>query len=106
MNFSPDPESKVHEEAEMTAETNGQANIPAAEGYRALRAEMREVGQRVGALEQRMASVEATLQHVATKADLYELKSNVLQALNAQTWKMMGFGITIVAAVFGLARYL
>ena len=57
------------------------------------------VEQRLGAVEQRLSSVEATLQHVATKADLH-------QALNAQTWKMAGFGVTMMAATFALARYL
>jgi archaellum component FlaC len=57
------------------------------------------VEHRLGAMEQRIASVEATLQHVATKADLH-------QALNAQTWKMAGFGATMLAATFALARYL
>ena len=57
------------------------------------------VEQRLGAVEQRLSSVEATLQHVATKADLH-------QALNTQTWKMLGFGVTMIAATFALARYL
>lgn len=57
------------------------------------------VEQRLGAVEQRLSSVEATLQHCATKADLH-------QALNAQTWKMAGFGVTMMAATFALARYL
>jgi len=57
------------------------------------------VERRLGAVEQRVASVEATLQHVATKADLH-------QALNTQTWKMAGFGATMLAATFALARYL
>lgn len=90
----------------MAIENNGLANTPAANEYTVLRAEMRDVAQRVGALEQRTASVEATLQHTATKADVHAATNSVLQTLNAQTWKMMGFGITIVVAVFGVARYL
>lgn len=57
------------------------------------------VETRLGGVEQRVASVESTLQFVATKADLH-------QALNLQTWKIVGFGVTIVAAAFVLARYL
>lgn len=57
------------------------------------------VETRLGGVEQRVASVESTLQFVATKADLH-------QALNVQTWKIVGFGVTIVAAAFVLARYL
>lgn len=71
-----------------------------------LRAEVREVSrrvgvleQRVGAVEQRLGAVEATLQHVVTKGDLY-------QALNAQTWKMAGFGLTMIALTFAITRYL
>lgn len=71
-----------------------------------LRAEVREVSrcvgaleQRVGAVEQRLGAVEATLQHVVTKGDLY-------QALNAQTWKMAGFGLTMIALIFAITRYL
>ena len=71
-----------------------------------LRAEVREVSrrvgvleQRVGAVEQRLGAVEATLQHVVTKGDLY-------QALNAQTWKMAGFGLTMIAFTFAITRYL
>lgn len=95
-------------------------NIKGPEQDDDLRAEVREVSQRMGivehrldgvehrldavehrlgAVEQRLSSVEATLQHVATKADLH-------QALNAQTWKMAGFGVTMLAATFALARYL
>lgn len=57
------------------------------------------VEQRLGAVEHRLTAVETTLQHVATRADLH-------QALNAQTWKMIGFGVTMIAATFALARYL
>jgi hypothetical protein len=78
-----------------------------------LRAEVREVShrvgfveqrlgaveQRLGAVEQRLGAVEATLQHVVTKGDLY-------QALNAQTWKMAGFGLTMIALTFAMTRYL
>lgn len=71
-----------------------------------LRAEVREVSrrvgaleQRVGAVEQRLGAVEATLQHVVTKGDLY-------QALNAQTWRMAGFGLTMIALTFAITRYL
>ena len=88
-------------------------NIKGPEQDDDLRAEVREVSQRMGilehrmdgfehrlcAVEQRLSSIEATLQHVATKADLH-------QALNAQTWKMAGFGVTMLAATFALARYL
>lgn len=88
-------------------------NIKGPEQDDDLRAEVREVSQRMGILEHRMdgfehrlcaveqllSSIEATLQHVATKADLH-------QALNAQTWKMAGFGVTMLAATFALARYL
>lgn len=78
-----------------------------------LRAEVREVSyrvgvleqrmgaveQRLGAVEQRLGAVESTLQHVVTKGDLY-------QALNAQTWKMAGFGLTMIALTFAITRYL
>ena len=88
-------------------------NIKGPEQDDDLRAEVREVSQRMGILEHRMdgfehrlcaveqllSSIEATLQHVATKADVH-------QALNAQTWKMAGFGVTMLAATFALARYL
>ena len=88
-------------------------NIKGPEQDDDLRAEVREVSQRMGilehrmdgfehqlcAVEQRLSSIEATLQHVATKADVH-------QALNAQTWKMAGFGVTMLAATFALARYL
>ena len=57
------------------------------------------VEQRLGAVEQRLGAVEATLQHVVTKGDLY-------QALNAQTWKMAGFGLTMIALTFAMTRYL
>lgn len=57
------------------------------------------VEQRLQAVEVGLAKVQAMIEHVVTKGELHA-------ALNAQTWKIMGFGLTIVAAAFALARYL
>ena len=54
-------------------------------------------------VEERLASVEASMEHVATKTDLAELKADLMSQL---TWRMFGMvvglmvGIAVVQSVF------
>lgn len=56
------------------------------------------VDHRLQAVEVGLAKVQA-IEPVVSKGELHA-------ALNAQTWKIMSSGLTIVAAAFALARYL
>lgn len=71
-----------------------------------LHAEMHNACDRLSRLETRLTRVETVLEHVATKADLSAAVVAIHQAINSQTWKIVGFGVAIVGASFALARYL
>ncbi|MCS6766038.1 MAG: hypothetical protein MO847_06255 [Candidatus Protistobacter heckmanni] len=45
------------------------------------------------------------MDQTATKADLEILRGDLHRELHALTWKMFAFGASLVAAVYGIARY-
>ncbi|SAL25927.1 hypothetical protein AWB64_02113 [Caballeronia sordidicola] len=61
-----------------------------------------EIQRRLTALETRLDVVLPTL---ATKEDLQTLRADLHEALNAQTWKIIGSCALLVAVVFFIARF-
>ncbi len=52
---------------------------------------MATIEQRMATVEQEVSSIKSTLEHLATKEDLAELKSDL-------TWRMFGMGIGLMVA--------
>lgn len=53
---------------------------------------------------ERLATLEERSKHLATKEDLEKLRTNVSDAINAQTWKIIGAAAGLVAAVYFIAK--
>ena len=47
-------------------------------------------------VEERLASVEASMEHVATKTDLAELKADLMSQL---TWRMFGMVVGLMVGI-------
>lgn len=64
---------------------------------------------RVRALEERAATIdERTKQmalQMATKADLANLRADLVTAINAQTWKILGLLVALVGASIAIAKF-
>ena len=52
---------------------------------------MATMEERMSTVEQEVSSIKATLEHLATKEDLAELKSDL-------TWRMFGMGVGLMVA--------
>lgn len=53
---------------------------------------------------ERLATLEERSKHLATKQDLETIRTKVSDAINAQTWKIIGAVAGLVAAVYFIAK--
>lgn len=53
-----------------------------------------------------MARLEGAYEHVATKADLAQLETRMVQMEARLTWRMIGVGGVIIAAMALIVRFL
>lgn len=63
------------------------------------------VETRLGDVDTRLAKVEVRLEYMPTKSELEALRTDVCQAIGAQTWKLIGSATILVAGVYYIARY-
>lgn len=63
---------------------------------------MDEFDHRLKVVEQDVAVVKATM---ATKADVQALRGDLLGAINAQTWKILGLIVAMVGAAIAIAKF-
>ena len=54
--------------------------------------------------EERLARIEAVYEHLATKADLERLRSDMESKMNALTWKVVGVQILGIGIMIGVMR--
>ena len=57
-------------------------------------------------ITERMARLEGAYEHVATKADLAQLETRMVQMEARLTWRMIGVGGVIIAAMALIVRFL
>lgn len=55
---------------------------------------------------ERIARTEGTYEHLATKADLAQLATRMVQMEARLTWRMIGVGGVIIAAMALIVRFL
>ena len=55
---------------------------------------------------ERMARLEGAYEHLATKADLAQLETRMVQMEARLTWRMIGVGGVIIAAMALIVRFL
>ena len=57
-------------------------------------------------ITERMARLEGAYDHLATKADLAQLETRMVQMEARLTWRMIGVGGVIIAAMALIVRFL
>ena len=60
---------------------------------------MATIEQRMSTVEQNVSSIKATLEHLATKADIARLDAKLEKSVSDLTWRMFGMVVGLMAGI-------